>query len=118
MANSFTTRIFICEIVRIFVVSYFMHGQSTVYSCALHVNNMNYYSEQDFTLSFSCDGSESYSGRTLIIINYYIMCIITQIVVPITPKFVFVLTKFGKPGKHLVTVINNSALYKKMFRHE
>ena len=61
MANSFTTRIFICEIVRIFVVSYFMHGQSTVYSCALHVNNMNYYSEQDFSSRFSCDGSESYS---------------------------------------------------------
>ena len=50
------------------------------------------------------------------------MCIITQIVVPITPKFVFVLTKFGNPGKHLkhkfFTVINNSVLYKKMFRHE
>ena len=28
------------------------------------------------------------------------MCIITQIVVPITPKIVFVLTKFGKPGRH------------------
>ena len=52
-----------------------------------------------------------HSGRALIIKNYYIMCIITQIVVPITPKFVFVLTKF-------FTVINNSALYKKMFRHE
>ena len=61
MANSFTTHIFFCEIERIFVVSYFMHGQSTVYSCALHVNNMNYYSEQDFSSRFSCDGSESYS---------------------------------------------------------
>ena len=64
-------------------------------------------------------------------VYYYIMCIMTQIVVPITLKFVFVLTKFGKPGKHLgvptritkfgqhkhkfFTVINNSALYKKMF---
>ena len=60
------------------------------------------------------------------------MCIITQIVVPITPKFVFVLTKFGKPGKPVnqvyqiwstqthkfFTVINNSALYKKMFRRD
>jgi hypothetical protein len=58
------------------------------------------------------------------------MCIITQIVVPITPKFVFVLTKFDnlevltsftKFGQHkhkFFTVINNSALYKKMFRHE
>ena len=64
------------------------------------------------------DADKFNSGRALIIKNYYIMCIITQIVVPITPKFVFVLTKFGKPGKHLVTVINNSALYKKMFRHE
>ena len=73
--------------------------------------NMNYYSEQDFTLSFSCDGSESYSGRTLIIINYYIMCIITQIVVPITPKFVFVLTKFGKPGKHLGVPTSTSAMF-------
>ena len=27
------------------------------------------------------------------------MYIITQIAVPITPNFVFVLTKFGKPGK-------------------
>ena len=42
-------------------MSYFMHGQSTVYSCALHINNMNYYSEQDFSSSLSCDGSESYS---------------------------------------------------------
>jgi len=43
--------------------------------------------------------------------NYYIMCVTTQIIVPITPKFVFVLTKCGKPGKNL----NNSTIYKKMF---
>ena len=61
MANPFTTHIFICEIVRIFVVPYFMHGQSTVYSCALQGNNKNYYTEQDFSSRFSCDGSESYS---------------------------------------------------------
>jgi hypothetical protein len=61
------------------------------------------------------------TGRTLIIKNYYIMCIITEIVVVITPKFVFVLTKFGKFGHHkheFFTVMNNSALYKKMFSHE
>jgi hypothetical protein len=61
------------------------------------------------------------------------MCIITQIVVPMTPKFVFGLTKFGKAdgeevptrltkfGQHkdkFFTVVNSSALYKKMFRHE
>ena len=58
------------------------------------------------------------SGRALILKNYYIMCIITQIVLPITPKFVFVLTKFGQHKHKFFTVINNSALYKKMFRHE
>jgi len=47
----------------------------------------------------------AYIGHALIIKNYYIMCIITQIVVPITPKFVFVLTKFGNPGKHLTNFL-------------
>ena len=37
-------------------------------------------------------------GRALIIKYYHIMCIITQIAVPIIQKFVFVLTKFCKPG--------------------
>ena len=52
MAYSFSPRIFICEMVRIFVVSYFMRGQSTVYSCALHVKNMEFYNEQDYSSMF------------------------------------------------------------------
>ena len=51
--------------------------------------------------------------------NYWSMCIIIkQIVPPITPKFVVVVTKFGKSGKRFkcFTVVNISALYKKMFR--
>ena len=44
--------------------------------------------------------------------------IIKQIVPPITPKFVVVVTKFGKSGKRFkcFAVINISALYKKMSR--
>ena len=53
---------------------------------------------------------KNYSGRTLILKNYYyIMCIITQIVVPIAPKFVFLSTKFGKPGRHLYLLIPEMA---------
>ena len=52
------------------------------------------------------------------------MCIMTQIVVPITPKFLFArvltrFTKFGQPTQtQIFTVINNSAFHKKMYGHE
>ena len=52
------------------------------------------------------------------------MCIMTQIVVPITPKFLFArvltrFTKFGQPTQtQILTVINNSAFHKKMYGHE
>ena len=59
------------------------------------------------------------TGCALIIKNYYIMCIITQIVVPITPKFVFVLTKFGKTQTLIFLQLEITVHYiKKMFRHE
>ena len=59
------------------------------------------------------------TGRALILKNYYIMCIIPQIVVPIIQEVLSRFTKFGQHKHKFFTVISNSVLYKKMFtRHE